>query len=200
MRCRVSAIQLTKAFEKISQPSRRDEGGLLDVSIGTQSLMHPVDWLEVNAKNGLLHQPLPEANETTWFETGNLSVLKTPQDRKSYPRLQLARLGEEAGEEDRVVHTVATDIEFFLDVPLDEKRATILRAKDSNAHGDTPFVGGEPVPFSTIKKESSGGIALLNRSLARSKRSLFAVPAPRSSLDDSDSDDDDNVCPESFEL
>ncbi len=171
------------------------------MSIGTQSLMHPVDWLEVNAKNGLTHQPLPEANETTWFETGNLSILNTPQDRKSYPRLPLARLSEEDGEEEggRVVHTVSTDIEFCMDVPAEEKRAAILRAKDSNARGDTPFVSGEPVPFSTIKKESNAGGAQLNRSLARSKRSLFAAAAPRASLDDSDSDDGP-LLGDSFEL
>jgi hypothetical protein len=162
----------------------------MDVSIGTQSLMHPVDWLEVNAKNGLTQQPLPDANETTWFETGNVSILKTPHDRKSYPRLLLGLGDEESG--GRVVHTVSTDLEFCMDVPVEEKRAAILRVRDGNARGDTSFVPNEPVPFSTIKKEPAASAAMLNRSLARSKRSLFGAPASRTSLDDSDSDDNDD--------
>ncbi len=161
----------------------------LDISIGTQSLMHPVDWLEVNARNGLSQQPLPEADETTWFETGNLSALRTPLNRKSYPQLLLAGGGEE-DEDGCVVHTVATDIEFCIGMSMAEKHAVILRVLGSNSEtGETPHLASEPVPFSTIKKQSSCGN---NRCLARSKRSLFAGEVQRNSLDDSDTDSENH--------
>lgn len=89
-----------------------------NISIGTMSLMHPVDWMEVNLKQGY-KQTLPsdeaDLNGTEWFEHGDLSFLKTPLDRKS----RISRIAEEDEEESdelygakTVVHTVGTELEF----------------------------------------------------------------------------------------
>jgi hypothetical protein len=168
------------------------------VSIGTQSLMHPVDWLEVNKRNGL-HQALPEFDETAWFDVADLSILKTPHDRKSYPR-RAALLSPDCVEEEEeekgkksgyVIHSVETDLVFAFDVPLSAKRAVLAGARENLAPrpaAETPWLGDEPLPFSTIKKESSGSGGL-SRSLTRSKRSLFAVDIPRGVEEDDESEE-----------
>jgi hypothetical protein len=186
-----------KLFEMalLKKKKYRDAASELDVSIGTQSLMHPVDWLEVNKNNGL-HQALPDFNETTWFECGDLSILKTPQYRKSYPRRPLlldntSERGEEDAESGYVVHSVETDLTFCLEVLMGIKRAAVLHTHENQAQGggQTPWPGScDAFPFSTIKKES-GGHGVLNRSLTRSKRSLFAVDVPRGSVEDDESDE-----------
>lgn len=157
--------------------------------------MHPVDWLEVNKRNGL-HQALPEVNETAWFDVADLSILKTPHDRKSYPR-RAALLSPDCVEEEEdrkesgyVIHSVETDLVFAMDVPLSTKRAVLVGARENQAPraAETPWLGDEPLPFSTIKKES-GGSGGLSRSLTRSKRSLFAVDIPRGVEEDDESEE-----------
>ena len=165
--------------------------------------MHPVDWMEVNKRNGV-QQVLPQLEETDWFDVADLSFLKTPHNRKSYPRVLLAPV-EEADEQNKeeeeennrnsnnnsnniingyVVHSVETDLVFALDVPHSAKRAALLEITASLG-AETPWPQDEPVPFSTIKKDNCA----LSRSLTRSKRSLFAVDIPRAAVDDSEEDE-----------
>jgi hypothetical protein len=178
-------------LKKKKKMFRRPADPALDVSIGTQSLMHPVDWLEINKRNGV-QQVLPEVNETTWFDAGDLSLLQTPQDRKSYPRHSLLQAeGQDDPDSGYVIHSVETDLVFSIHVPMSTKRAVLSQSAQENKApegSETPWIGDdEPVPFSTIKKESG---SYLSRSLTRSKRSLFAVDMPREAVDDGESDED----------
>jgi hypothetical protein len=185
----------------------------LDVSIGTQSLMHPVDWLSVNT-NQNIQQSLPEdeqgANVSAWFHRNDLSFLQTPVPQKSRSRISSI---PESDEEDTVeaqyvVHNVATDISFDLHTLIDlaalreRVLAAVPNAPPSPSVAQTPARKGldEWVPFSSIKKEVVSiprGQSKL--SLERTKRSLFAgggggggIDAHRFSLDDDDDDESED--------
>jgi hypothetical protein len=181
----------------------------LDVSIGTQSLMHPVDWLSVNA-NQNIQQSLPEdeqgANVSAWFHRNDLSFLQTPVPQKSRSRISsIPESDEEDTVEDPpyVTHSISTDITFDLHALID--RAALRETVLASVPNASPSVAQTParqdveewVPFSSIKKEGGTLRGQSKLSLERTKRSLFAgggIDAHRFSLDDEDdeeSEDDD---------
>lgn len=58
----------------------------MDISIGMQSLMHPIDWLELNNQAGVQQPPAWTADigrEDEWFDGAEVSILRTPLDRKT---------------------------------------------------------------------------------------------------------------------
>lgn len=190
----------------------------LDVSVGTLSVMHPVDWMQVNMKNGLGNQPLPECHNedhSAWFLQTDLSFLKTPQkaaaDRSSLdadPDTQTVKKPQKNADA-YVSHSVGTMLSFDVGVDVQTKLAGLLQwmtgkqlmtcEKESIVVEETTVeqtpgnrTCGDDllVPFSSIKKSMDRC-----RPLAKSKRSLFVAEnhdAHRFSLDDDEDSDEDH--------
>ena len=140
--------------------------------------------MAVNQKQGLQQDlPADELNGTEWFENGNLSFLKTPQNRKSCPILPRLHESVADDESEYVVHSVQTEVSFDLGtlMAFAAQRGALFSALDNTAIDDTPSLRELPsVPFSAIRA-------------SRSKRSLFNLQE-RFSLDD-DEEDTENADP-----
>lgn len=194
--------------------------------MGTQSLMHPVDFYAMNLRAGL-QQPAawegaPPADDDQWFEAGDVSMLRTPLDRKTessggagrrhrYASDSNSSSSEPTDDGGSVRHEVQTALLFPLGESLAGLLETLARLQTASAHCVLASPEERPAhelppPFSSIKRASGvpKNAALQLRQpvpspapgraqLVRSKRSLFDV---RLSLDDSEEEEDENVRPE----
>lgn len=187
------------------------------MSIGTQSLMHPVDWLEVNANAGMRQPDIWENAppvDDGWLAAGDTSILRTPMDRKTGGKKETADTDSEADESIR--HEVETALTFPLAEALHMGALLDLmhRLQVANAtmdHGaacerSTPSchsagcAGGDemPPPFSSIKRGSGAGKNMLLQPTPLQQsaqghrvltRSKRSLFDVRVSLDDSEDDE-----------